>query len=209
MEGVSVITKYFKNLDDLQLQRFTQLGALYATWNERVNLVSRKDIEHLYERHILHSLSIARFIKFKPDVKVMDLGTGGGFPGIPLAICFPEVQFTLIDSIAKKMRVVEDLVQVLDLKNVNTIVGRAENIKGSFDYVVSRAVAPLSEIYAWTGKSIAKKQQHAMPNGIICLKGGDLRDELMPFKNRVEVHEIHDWFDEEFFETKKLVYLPC
>jgi 16S rRNA (guanine527-N7)-methyltransferase len=209
MEGVSVITKYFKNLDDLQLQRFTQLGALYATWNERVNLVSRKDIEHLYERHILHSLSIARFIKFKPDVKVMDLGTGGGFPGIPLAICFPEVQFTLIDSIAKKMRVVEDLVQVLDLKNVSTIVGRAENIKGSFDYVVSRAVAPLSEIYAWTGKSIAKKQQHAMPNGIICLKGGDLRDELMPFKNRVEVHEIHDWFDEEFFETKKLVYLPC
>ncbi|MFN9595228.1 MAG: 16S rRNA (guanine(527)-N(7))-methyltransferase RsmG [Bacteroidota bacterium] len=209
MEGVSVITKYFKNLDDLQLQRFTQLGALYATWNERVNLVSRKDIEHLYERHILHSLSIARFIKFKPDVKVMDLGTGGGFPGIPLAICFPEVQFTLIDSIAKKMRVVEDLVQVLGLKNVNTIVGRAENIKGSFDYVVSRAVAPLSEIYAWTGKSIAKKQQHAMPNGIICLKGGDLRDELMPFKNRVEVHEIHDWFDEEFFETKKLVYLPC
>lgn len=209
MEGVSVITKYFKNLDDLQLQRFTQLGALYATWNERVNLVSRKDIEHLYERHILHSLSIARFIKFKPDVNVMDLGTGGGFPGIPLAICFPEVQFTLIDSIAKKMRVVEDLVQVLGLKNVNTIVGRAENIKGSFDYVVSRAVAPLSEIYAWTGKSIAKKQQHAMPNGIICLKGGDLRDELMPFKNRVEVHEIHDWFDEEFFETKKLVYLPC
>lgn len=209
MEGVSVITKYFKNLDDLQLQRFTQLGALYATWNERVNLVSRKDIEHLYERHILHSLSIARFIKFKPDVKVMDLGTGGGFPGIPLAICFPEVQFTLIDSIAKKMRVVEDLVQVLDLKNVSTIVGRAENIKGSFDYVVSRAVAPLSEIYTWTGKSIAKKQQHAMPNGIICLKGGDLRDELMPFKNRVEVHEIHDWFDEEFFETKKLVYLPC
>jgi 16S rRNA (guanine527-N7)-methyltransferase len=209
MEGVSVITKYFKNLDDLQLQRFTQLGALYATWNERVNLVSRKDIEHLYERHILHSLSIARFIKFKPDVKVMDLGTGGGFPGIPLAICFPEVQFTLIDSIAKKMRVVEDLVQVLDLKNVSTIEGRAENIKGSFDYVVSRAVAPLSEIYAWTGKSIAKKQQHAMPNGIICLKGGDLRDELMPFKNRVEVHEIHDWFDEEFFETKKLVYLPC
>ncbi|MFN5223652.1 MAG: 16S rRNA (guanine(527)-N(7))-methyltransferase RsmG [Bacteroidota bacterium] len=209
MEGVSVITKYFKNLDDLQLQRFTQLGALYATWNERVNLVSRKDIEHLYERHILHSLSIARFIKFKPDVKVMDLGTGGGFPGIPLAICFPEVQFTLIDSIAKKMRVVEDLVQVLDLKNVSTIVGRAENIKGSFDYVVSRAVAPLSEIYAWTGKSIAIKQQHAMPNGIICLKGGDLRDELMPFKNRVEVHEIHDWFDEEFFETKKLVYLPC
>ena len=209
MEGVSVITKYFKNLDDLQLQRFTQLGALYATWNERVNLVSRKDIEHLYERHILHSLSIARFIKFKQDVKVMDLGTGGGFPGIPLAICFPEVQFTLIDSIAKKMRVVEDLVQVLDLKNVSTIVGRAENIKGSFDYVVSRAVAPLSEIYAWTGKSIAKKQQHAMPNGIICLKGGDLRDELMPFKNRVEVHEIHDWFDEEFFETKKLVYLPC
>lgn len=209
MEGVSVITKYFKNLDDLQLQRFTQLGALYATWNERVNLVSRKDIEHLYERHILHSLSIARFIKFKPDVKVMDLGTGGGFPGIPLAICFPEVQFTLIDSIAKKMRVVEDLVQVLELKNVSTIVGRAENIKGSFDYVVSRAVAPLSEIYAWTGKSIAKKQQHAMPNGIICLKGGDLRDELMPFKNRVEVHEIHDWFDEEFFETKKLVYLPC
>jgi 16S rRNA (guanine527-N7)-methyltransferase len=209
MEGVSVITKYFKNLDDLQLQRFTQLGALYATWNERVNLVSRKDIEHLYERHILHSLSIARFIKFKPDVKVMDLGTGGGFPGIPLAICFPEVQFTLIDSIAKKMRVVEDLVQVLGLKNVNTIVGRAENIKGSFDYVVSRAVAPLSEIYAWTGKSIAKKQQHAMPNGIICLKGGDLREELLPFKNRVEVHEIHDWFDEEFFETKKLVYLPC
>ena len=139
----------------------------------------------------------------------MDLGTGGGFPGIPLAICFPEVQFTLIDSIAKKMRVVEDLVQVLDLKNVSTIVGRAENIKGSFDYVVSRAVAPLSEIYAWTGKSIAKKQQHAMPNGIICLKGGDLRDELMPFKNRVEVHEVHDWFDEEFFETKKLVYLPC
>lgn len=209
MEGVSVITKYFKNLDDLQLQRFADLGELYATWNERVNLVSRKDIDHLYERHILHSLSIAKFINFKSGARVMDLGTGGGFPGIPLAIFFPEVHFTLIDSIAKKMRVVDDLVQVLSLKNVSTGVGRAENLRGSFDYVVSRAVAPLSDLYSWSGKSIAKKQQHAMPNGIICLKGGDLRDELMPFKNRVEVHKIQDWFDEEFFETKRLVYLPC
>ncbi|MFM2190984.1 MAG: Ribosomal small subunit methyltransferase [Bacteroidota bacterium] len=209
MEGISIITKYFKSLDDLQLQRFADLGEMYATWNERVNLVSRKDIAHLYERHILHSLSIARFINFKPGANVMDLGTGGGFPGIPLAIFFPEVQFTLVDSIAKKMRVVEDLVQVLGLRNVNPMVGRAENLRGNFDFVVSRAVAPLADLYTWSGKSIAKKQQHAMPNGIICLKGGDLREELLPFKNRVEVHKIHDWFDEEFFETKRLVYLPC
>ena len=139
----------------------------------------------------------------------MDLGTGGGFPGIPLAIFFPEVQFTLVDSIAKKMRVVEDLIQVLGLRNVNPMVGRAENLRGNFDFVVSRAVAPLADLYTWSRKSIAKKQQHAMPNGIICLKGGDLREELLPFKNRVEVHKIHDWFDEEFFETKRLVYLPC
>ncbi|MGR6087000.1 MAG: 16S rRNA (guanine(527)-N(7))-methyltransferase RsmG [Arcticibacter sp.] len=209
MEGISIITKYFKSLDDLQLQRFADLGEMYATWNERVNLVSRKDIAHLYERHILHSLSIARFINLKPGANVMDLGTGGGFPGIPLAIFFPEVQFTLVDSIAKKLRVVEDLVQVLGLRNVNPMVGRAENLRGNFDFVVSRAVAPLADLYTWSGKSIAKKQQHAMPNGIICLKGGDLREELLPFKNRVEVHKIHDWFDEEFFETKRLVYLPC
>jgi len=209
MEGISIITKYFRSLDDLQLQRFADLGEMYASWNERVNLVSRKDIAHLYERHILHALSIARFINFKPGANVMDLGTGGGFPGIPLAIFFPEVQFTLVDSIAKKMRVVEDLVQVLGLRNVNPMVGRAENLRGNFDFVVSRAVAPLADLYTWSGKSIAKKQQHAMPNGIICLKGGDLREELLPFKNRVEVHKIHDWFDEEFFETKRLVYLPC
>lgn len=209
MEDRSIINKYFKNLDQGQEERFAALGAIYADWNSRINLVSRQDIDHLYERHILHSLSIARFIHFKGDSHVLDLGTGGGFPGIPLAIMFPNVRFCLVDSIGKKIKVVEAVVHELGLTNVSPVCSRAENLTGAFDFIVSRAVAPLPDIYRWAGKLVGRKQFHAIPNGIICLKGGDLKEELSPFKNRAELHEISSWFDEEFFKTKKLVYLPC
>jgi 16S rRNA (guanine527-N7)-methyltransferase len=209
VEDHSIINRYFKNLDVAQQERFIALGALYADWNSRINLVSRQDIDHLYERHILHSLSIGKFIQLKNNSQVLDLGTGGGFPGIPLAILFPHVNFWLVDSIGKKIKVVEAVAHELGLANVKPLCIRAENLSGSFDFIVSRAVAPLPDIYRWAVKLVARKQFHSIPNGIICLKGGDLKEELLPFKNRVEVHEISHWFSEEFFKTKKLVYLPC
>lgn len=183
------------------------LGPLYEEWNARVNLISRNDISHLYERHLLHSLAIAKFISFQPGAHVMDIGTGGGFPGIPLAILFPETNFTLVDSIGKKIRVVEDIIQRLELTNVKAICDRAENITGQFDYVVSRATAPLHDLFKWSRLRIAKKQQHAMPNGIICLKGGDLEEELKPFKGLTEVLPVSNYFKEDFFLTKKIVFL--
>ena len=203
----SIIEKYFPGLTEDQKRKFEQLGELYNSWNSRVNLISRNDIEHLYERHILHSLVIAKFIRFSNGTRVMDLGTGGGFPGVPLAIFFPEVSFTLIDSISKKIRVVSDIISHLNITNTNAICSRAEDISGSFDYVVSRATAPLNELYKWSRKLIHNNQKNAIPNGIICLKGGDLTEELKPFRGRTELVPVSLYFNEPFFETKQLVFV--
>ncbi len=206
--AIELIAKYFPSLTQDQKLLFSRLGPVYTDWNAKVNLVSRTDIENLYERHILHSLSIAKFIKFKQGTRIMDLGTGGGFPGIPLALLFPEVSFTLTDSIGKKIKVVEDVILQLGLKNVVAVCERAEKIDGDFDYIVSRAAAPLSDLYKWSRPQISKKQINAIPNGIICLKGGDLKTELQPFKGRAEVVHLSNWFQEEYFATKQLVFLP-
>ncbi len=209
MDGFGIIEKYFPDLDAVQRERLLALGALYSEWNSKINVVSRKDIDLLFERHVLHSLSIAKFIRFKNGTHVMDLGTGGGFPGIPLALFFPNTFFTLVDSIAKKTMVVQDIANRLGLANVQVLTSRVESIRQDFDFVVSRATAPLGDLHRWSSKNISKKQMNAIPNGIICLKGGDLRDELGPFKNRVEVVDLTEFFTEEFFQTKKLVYLTC
>jgi 16S rRNA (guanine527-N7)-methyltransferase len=201
------IRHYFPAISESTLQLFERLGPLYKDWNSKVNLVSRTDIENLYERHVLHSLAIAKFIRFKNDTHVLDIGTGGGFPGIPLSIMFPEVHFTLVDSIGKKIRVVDDVIKQLELTNASAVCERAEKINGSFDYVVSRATAPLSDLYKWSRTQIVKTQRNAIPNGIICLKGGDLSEELNPFKGRTEVVPLSDYFKEDFFETKQLVFL--
>ncbi|MBL7914073.1 MAG: 16S rRNA (guanine(527)-N(7))-methyltransferase RsmG [Bacteroidia bacterium] len=207
MNDITLIDKYFPNLTPKARQQLINLGPLYEEWNAKVNLISRNDISHLYERHLLHSLAIAKFISFKPGAQVLDIGTGGGFPGIPLAIMFPETSFTLVDSIGKKIRVVEDVIQRLELSNAKAICERAENITGQFDYVVSRATAPLHDLYKWSRLKIARKQQHAMPNGIICLKGGDLDEELQPFKGLTEILPVSNYFSEDFFLTKKIVFL--
>ena len=204
---MSLIEQYFPDLTDAQKLLFTRLEPIYKEWNLKVNLVSRNDIENLYERHVLHSLAIGKFIRFKNETRIMDIGTGGGFPGIPLAILFPHARFTLVDSIAKKIKVVEDVIQQLGLQNCVAVCGRAENIDGEFDYVVSRATAPLSDLYRWCRDKISKTQKNAVPNGILCLKGGDLSEEIKPFKNRTEVVEISHYFKEPFFETKRLVFL--
>jgi 16S rRNA (guanine527-N7)-methyltransferase len=209
VDGFGIIEKYFPDLDAVQRERLLALGALYSEWNSKINVVSRKDIDLLFERHVLHSLSIAKFIRFKNGTHVMDLGTGGGFPGIPLALFFPNTFFTLVDSIAKKTMVVQDIANRLGLANVQVLTSRVESIRQDFDFVVSRATAPLGDLHRWSSKNISKKQMNAIPNGIICLKGGDLRDELGPFKNRVEVVDLTEFFTEEFFQTKKLVYLTC
>ena len=202
-----LIEHYFPDLTAAQKDLFSKLGPVYTEWNSKVNLVSRTDIENLYERHILHSLAIAKFIRFKNETRVLDIGTGGGFPGVPLAILFPEVSFTLVDSIGKKIKVVEDVIQQLGLKNAVAICERAEKLPGEFDYVVSRATAPLGDLYKWSRTKISKKQKNAVPNGIICLKGGDLTAELQPFKGRVEVVNVSDYFKEDYFLTKQLVFL--
>ena len=184
------------------------LGVLYPEWNAKINVISRKDIDNLYEHHILHSLAIAKFLQFQPNTTVLDVGTGGGFPGIPLAILFPEVQFTLIDSIGKKIRVAQEIATAVGLKNVNCKQLRAEEEKGRYDFIVSRAVMPLTDLKKLVQKNISKQQHNALPNGLILLKGGDLQAEVYPFRNIAEVVNISDWFDEEFFKTKKIVYMP-
>lgn len=206
-DSFSVITRYFPGISEKAQNQFSQLGVLYPEWNAKINLISRSDIEHLFERHILHSLAIARFVNFKQGTRILDIGTGGGFPGIPLAIMFPEVHFTLVDSITKKIMVVNDIIQKLGLTNATAVCSRAEAVDGQFDYVVSRATAPLTDLYKWSRTKIKSGQINAIPNGIICLKGGDLTDELKPFKGRVEVDEISNYFSEDFFLTKKLVFL--
>lgn len=201
-----IISKYFEGLTAEQEHQFEALGALYDNWNAKINVISRKDIGNLYEHHVLHSLGIAKVISFKPGTKVMDLGSGGGFPGIPLAILFPEVKFHLIDSIGKKIRVATEISQSIGLKNVSFAHERVEEEKDKFDFVVSRAVMPLDDLVRLSKKNISKKQQNALPNGIICLKGGELQQEITHLKDRSIFWNLSDFFDETYFETKKVVF---
>ena len=204
---MELILKYFPDLTEEQKRQFAALYDLYTDWNSKINVISRKDIENLYEHHVPHSLGIAKVIRFKPGTKVMDLGTGGGFPGIPLAILFPEVQFHLVDSIGKKVRVATEIAGSIGLKNVTTRHARAEEEKQLFDFVVSRAVMPLTDLLKIIRKNISPKQQNALPNGLICLKGGELERETMPVKNKTTMWNLKEFFGEEFFETKKVVYV--
>lgn len=201
------IKKYFPYITQEQSERFAALDALYRDWNSKINVISRKDIDNLYEHHILHSLGIAELISFKPGTRIMDLGTGGGFPGIPLAIMFPDVNFHLVDSIGKKIKVCNEVSSALGLTNVTTEWNRAENVKDKFDFVVSRAVMPLTDLVKLIRKNIAKESHNALPNGLICLKGGELEHEVMPMKSHTLVTDLSNYFEEEFFETKKVVYV--
>ena len=205
---MNLILKYFPNLTQQQKSQFEALYPLYIDWNEKINVISRKDIENLYEHHILHSLAIAEIIRFQPGTTVLDVGTGGGFPGIPLAILFPESTFVLIDSIGKKIKVGTEVATSIGLKNITLKHLRVQEEKGKFDFVVSRAVMPLGELVKLVQKNINKKQINALPNGLICLKGGELQHEMMPFKSVAELYEVSDFFKEEYFETKKAVYVP-
>ena len=205
---MDIIKKYFPAISPEQEKQFDALSGLYADWNSKINLISRKDIEHLYEKHILHSLGIAKVISFSSGTSILDVGTGGGFPGIPLAILFPEVNFHLVDSIGKKVRVAEDIAQQIGLKNATFAHLRVEEEKIAVDFVVSRAVMPLSDLVKISKKNIRKKQQNAIPNGFLCLKGGDLQHEISPFKNKAILYPLSDFFEEPFFETKQVVYLP-
>lgn len=205
---MELILKYFPDLSEEQQKQFAALYDLYIDWNSKINVISRKDIENLYEHHVLHSLGIAKTISFTPGTSIMDLGTGGGFPGIPLAILFPETKFHLVDSIGKKVRVANEVADAIGLKNVTFRHARAQEEKEMFDFVVSRAVMPLTDLIDIIKKNITKKQKNALPNGLICLKGGELEQETMPFKNKVIISNLSDYFKEEFFETKKVVYVP-
>ncbi|NCO62812.1 MAG: 16S rRNA (guanine(527)-N(7))-methyltransferase RsmG [Flavobacteriales bacterium] len=204
---MELILKYFPNLTEDQISKFKKLESLYQDWNLKINVVSRKDIEELYLRHVLHSLGIAKVMPFINGAKILDVGTGGGFPGIPLAIMFPDVSFHLVDSIAKKIKVVDEVVEGLGLTNVKTTHGRVEDINNTYDFIVSRAVAIMPTFVHWTKGKIAKRQNHDLKNGILYLKGGDLTDELQDYKTAM-VYNLNQYFFEEFFETKKVVHLP-
>ena len=204
---MEIIHKYFPNLSDVQIEQFSKLQELYKDWNLKINVVSRKDIDELYLRHVLHSLGIAKVMNFQPKAKVMDVGTGGGFPGIPLAILFPETQFHLVDSIGKKIKVVNEVVEGLGLQNVKTTHGRVEEVKEQYDFIVSRAVAQMETFVRWTKSKIAKKQNHNLKNGILYLKGGDLTEELQKYTSAT-IYDLPNYFTEAFFETKKVVHLP-
>lgn len=204
---MDIILKYFPNLSEVQQQQFAALYDLYTDWNSKINVISRKDITNLYEHHVLHSLGIAKVMQFRPETTVMDLGTGGGFPGIPLAILFPETHFHLVDSIGKKVKVATEIANAIGLKNVTTRHCRAEEEKQLFDFVVSRAVMPLTDLLKIIRKNIKKEQHNALPNGLICLKGGELEKEVFPVKHQTLIHDLKEDFTEEFFETKKVVYV--
>lgn len=204
----TVVLSDFFDLTPIQEQQFAALDSLYRTWNERINVISRKDIDNLYEHHILHSLTIAKFLRFQPGTAIMDIGTGGGFPGIPLAILFPDCRFTLVDSIKKKVHVAEEIAKELGLTNVTCIWERAEEEKGKYDFVVSRAVMPLPDLVKLIRKNVSHVQHNALPNGLIVLKGGRLGAELAPFGRRVDVAEISDYFPGDWFKEKKVIYLP-
>ncbi len=206
---MELIKKYFPNLTDIQTKQFESLYDLYADWNSKINLISRKDIDNLYEKHVLHSLGIAKVIRFSDGSAVLDVGTGGGFPGIPLAILFPETWFLLVDSIGKKVRVAENIASAIGLKNVECRHCRVEEEKREFDFVVSRAVMPLPDLVRISKKNIIKEHQNAIPNGFLCLKGGALDSEIQPYKNKIVIYELSDYFQEEFFQTKKVLYLPA
>ena len=205
---MKTIQKYFPTLTDKQINQFEALFDLYTEWNSKINVISRKDIQNLYVHHVLHSLSVAKFINFAPQSRILDVGTGGGFPGIPLAIFFPEQEFVMIDSIGKKIKVVNEVSQAISLTNVEATHRRIQDEKRKFDFVVSRAVMSMTELVKLLRKNINPIQKNALNNGLICLKGGDLTDELKPFKKIVETFPLTDYFSESFFETKKLVYLP-
>jgi len=203
---MDLLLRYFPNLTQQQIQHFRLLESLYQDWNLKINVVSRKDIDELYLRHVLHSLGIAKVQQFLPGAKVLDVGTGGGFPGIPLAILFPETKFHLVDSIGKKIKVVDEVVAGLGLKNVKTTQGRVEQVSGTYDFIVSRAVAAMPTFVYWVDGKIAVKNRHDRKNGILYLKGGDLSEELQDFP-QTEIFPLTDYFQEDFFETKKVVYL--
>lgn len=209
---MDILLKYFPDLTEKQKLQFEAAFDLYKDWNEKINVVSRKDIDSLFEKHMLHSLAIAKFIQFRPDTHVLDIGTGGGFPGVPLSIYFPETNFTLCDSIAKKINVAETISETIGLRNTDFVIGRVEQLKEKFDFIVSRAVAPCEQLYRWTQSYIQEKNNNAKFNGYLLLKGGDLKDEIKALRqiNKkliVEEVALSTWFDEPFFETKKLVYI--
>lgn len=203
-----LIQKYFPTLSEAQRQQFAALDELYHDWNSKINVISRKDIDNLYEHHVLHSLAIAKAINFREGTRIMDFGCGGGFPGIPLAIMFPQCEFKLIDGTAKKIRVCNEVATAIGLKNVTAEQRRGEEEKEPFDFIVSRAVMPLPDLHKIVKKNIAKISHNSMPNGIFCLKGGDLQEELKPFRNIVEKTELSTWFSEEWYQQKYLIYLP-
>ncbi|MDQ3046733.1 MAG: 16S rRNA (guanine(527)-N(7))-methyltransferase RsmG [Bacteroidota bacterium] len=205
---ISIITRYFPDLTDTQKEQFSRLQELYEHWNSQINVISRKDIELLYERHVLHSLGIAKVISFKPQTTMMDVGCGGGFPGIPLAILFPECKFYLVDSIGKKIKVVNEVAGALGLTNVRAEHKRAEEVREKFEFIISRAVTEFPLFYRWVQGKVSVKQFNDLPNGILYLKGGDLTEEFKDFQKRVVYTDLKDHFKEEFFETKKVVYLP-
>jgi len=202
-----LILSYFPELSSKQIEQFSKLQELYVHWNEQINVISRKDTENFYERHVLHSLGIAKVIQFKKGTKIMDVGTGGGFPGIPLAILFPDCDFLLVDSIGKKIKVVNEVAHELGLKNVTGIHERAEKVEGTFDFVVSRAVTQMPEFITWVKNKVSKTSKNSLPNGILYLKGGDLSEEMKTVKQWSKEYKLKDFFEGEFFETKKVVYV--
>lgn len=203
-----IIKQHFSNLSENQEKQFEQLYPLYLEWNEKINVISRKDIDQLYERHVLHSLGIAKVITFKPSTKILDVGTGGGFPGVPLAILFPDCEFHLVDSIGKKITVVKEVAQTIGLKNFTAEHTRVEQVKDQYDFVVSRAVTRLKPFYQWVKNKVKKEGFNKLPNGILYLKGGDLKEELKEAKKKYQLYNLSKYFKEEFFETKKVVYVP-
>ncbi|MGP1420663.1 MAG: 16S rRNA (guanine(527)-N(7))-methyltransferase RsmG [Tannerella sp.] len=205
---MEVIEHYYPGLSELQRKQYAALYDLYAEWNAKINVISRKDIDNLYIHHVLHSLSIEKLVHFRPGTAVMDVGTGGGFPGIPLAILFPDVSFHLIDSIGKKIKVVQAVAEAIGLKNITTCHERVESEKGHFDFIVSRAVMPLQDLAGLVRKNIRNTQQNSLPNGLICLKGGELQHEIAPFRKQAVCLNLKTYYKESFFETKKLVYIP-
>ena len=206
--NIDIITKYFSDISDEQRSQFEALYDLYQDWNSKINVISRKDIDNLFEHHVLHSLAIAKTIRFKDGSEILDFGTGGGFPGVPLAILFPNCHFRLIDGTGKKIRVATEVANAIGLKNCHPEHKRGEEEKGKYDFVVSRAVMPLPDLERIVRKNISTKQRNAMPNGIICLKGGNVEGEIQPFRKYAEVSEISQWFDEEWFKEKYVIYLP-
>lgn len=206
---MEIILKYFKNLSEEQIRQLSALYDLYLDWNSKINVISRKDIVNLYEKHVLHSLSIAKLINFRDGSRVLDVGTGGGFPGIPLAIMFPNVSFMLVDSIGKKIKVATEVASAIGLSNVSLRQCRVEEEKGKYDFVVSRGVMPLPELISLTKKNVdLKSQKNSLPNGFLCLKGGELNEEVRPFKNIASTYSLANFFEEEFFKTKKIIYVP-